>query len=57
MFSRKYMFGAKFTIGLCYNNGQNMPKKGHQEKIFCIICICMLPGIVYFDKVAKYMQT
>ena len=31
---RKYMFGDKSTFGSS-QNGQNMPKKGQQEKIFC----------------------
>ena len=30
---RKYMFGDKSTFGSRLN-GQNMPKKGQQEKIF-----------------------
>jgi len=33
MCDRKYMFGDKSTFGASYN-GQNMPKKGQQEKIF-----------------------
>ena len=33
MCDRKYIFGDKFTFG--YNwNGQNMPKKVQQEKMF-----------------------
>ena len=31
MCDRKYMFGDKSTFGLS-QNGQNMPKKGQQEK-------------------------
>ena len=33
MCDRKYMFGDKSTIGSSWN-GQNMPKKGQQEKLF-----------------------
>ena len=35
MCDRKYMFGDKSTFGLG-QNGQNMPKKGQQEKIFFV---------------------
>ena len=31
MGDRKYMLGYKVTFGSCWN-GQNMPKKGQQEK-------------------------
>ena len=33
MCARKNMFGDKSTFGSS-QNGQNMPKKGHHEKIF-----------------------
>ena len=33
MCDEKYMFGYKSTFGSS-QNGQNMPKKGQQEKIF-----------------------
>ena len=36
MFARKYMVGDKSTIGSSYN-GQNMLKKGRQEKVFFYI--------------------
>ena len=32
---RKYMFGDKSTFGSSLN-GQNIPKKGQQEKIFFV---------------------
>ena len=31
MFDRRYIFGDKYTFGSS-QNGQNMPKKGQQEK-------------------------
>ena len=33
MFDNEYMFGDKSTFGSS-QDGQNMPKKGQQEKIF-----------------------
>ena len=33
--ARKYMFGDKSTFGSS-KNGQNLPKKGQQEKIFFV---------------------
>ena len=39
----KYMFGDQSTFGSS-QNGQNMPKKGQQEKIlFCTLNMGQLP--------------
>ena len=35
MWDKKYMYGDKFTFGLS-QNGQNMLKKGQQEKYFFV---------------------
>ena len=35
MYDRECMFGDKFTFGSS-QNGQNMSKKGQQEKIFVV---------------------
>ena len=44
MCDRKYMFGDKSTFGSS-QNGQNMPKKGQQEKIF-FLYIKQLPTLL-----------
>ena len=48
MCAGKCMFGDKSTFGSC-QNGQNMPKKGQQEKIiFCTFNRGQLP--VFFNE-------
>ena len=43
---RKYMFDDKSTFGSSYN-GQNMPKKGQQERIvFCTLNKGQLPTLL-----------
>ena len=45
MCDRKYMSGDKSTYGSS-QNGQNMPKKGYQEKIFfCTLNKGQLPTL------------
>ena len=46
MCDRKYIFGDKSTFGSS-QNGQNMPKKGQQEKIFfCTLNKDQLPTLL-----------
>ena len=48
--AKKYIFGDKSTFGKS-QNGQNMPKKGQQEKVFfCTLNKCQLPTHITYVK-------